>query len=330
MAKKIVLIVLVIGLAAAIAFYYKGGFEEGAGPGATSTVAGADDQSGNSGTAAPAESPGGDPETNRTTSGSRSSASQNRAAYTALAQKLTAAENTLKRDEFIDKSQQNLDLVNQEVNDALRGNDQAAKKLFTRERECRSFNPMTPLDVETEIAYYQSRFDRRRNISDEQRAQQDKRIEQTRNAMTSRVESCSWRHTDEFPSVRSQVERQAETGDVLARFYYAMLFKPSPYEVDYLLETAAWSDNSLRYTMDNINQGMTLGYLALSLSHAMGVFTHQDSRLAGIWGYLVMTCPMRGPIAEPYLNSLLSNERMEFLSGTTVDIGQVWAMQVCP
>jgi hypothetical protein len=42
-----------------------------------------------------------------------------------------------------------------------------------------------------------------------------------------------------------------------------------------------------------------------------------------------MSCPISGPIANPYLNTLLSMERMEYLSGTTVDIGQVWARQVC-
>jgi hypothetical protein len=74
---------------------------------------------------------------------------------------------------------------------------------------------------------------------------------------------------------------------------------------------------------------MTMGYLALAFSHAQGIFTHQDARLAGIWAYVLMSCPISGPIANPYLNTLLSMERMEYLSGTTVDIGQVWARQVC-
>lgn len=260
----------------------------------------------------------------------RRAVNQRREAYTALAEKLTAAEHTLKRDAFIDKAQARLDAVSTELMQALGGDDKAAQKLLTRSRECRQFNPMTPLDIETEIAYYRSRFERKRNITDQQRQQQEQRMQQTRKAMTARVESCSWRHTGEFPNLRDQVERQAEAGNVLARFYYAMLFKPSPYEIDYLLETAAWSDNSLRFTMENINQNMTLGYLALSFSHAQGIFTHQDARLAGIWGYLVMSCPINGPIADPYLNTLLSNERMEYLSATTVDIGQVWAMQICP
>ncbi len=250
-------------------------------------------------------------------------------AYTALAEKLSAPENTLKRDVFIDNASNRLDAVKSEVMLAIQGDDDASRKMLERARECRSFNPMTLLDIETEIAYYRDRFDRRRG-DDEQRAERaEERIEKTRATMKARVENCSWRHTGEFPDLRAKVERQAEAGDVLARFYYAMLLKPSPYEENYLLETAAWSDNSLRFTMANINQNMTTGFLALSFSHAQGIFTHQDARLAGIWAYLVMSCPMNGPIAKPYLDTLLSMDRMEYLSGTTVDIGQVWAQQVC-
>ena len=329
MSKKILFILVIVGLAVTAVMYFKGDQPDAV---ATNQASG---QSRGTDSASPASenvqnTGSGGAITEQARNKTRASTQQNREAYNVLAQKLTAAENTLKRDEFIDQAQQQMEVVSGEVNDALRGNDKGAQKVFNRERECRNFNPMTQMDVETEIDYYQSRFNRRRNVSDEQRAQQDQRITQTRSAMSKRVDSCSWRHTGEFPTLRDQVERQAESGDVLARFYYAMTFKPSPYEVDYLLETAAWSDNSLRFTMENINQGMTVGYLALSLSHAMGIFTHQDARLAGIWGYLVMTCPMRGPIATPYLNSVLSNERMEFLSPTTVDIGQVWTEQICP
>ena len=285
------------------------------------------------------EAPGMDPETATepgvatqgeiNSSNPSSLISQRRETYTELAEKLSAPGNTLKRDVFIDNASSRLEAVKSEVTLAIQGDDDAARKILERARECRQFNPMTPLDVETEIAYYRDRFNSRRG-SDQQRATRaEERIEQTRTAMLARVENCSWRHTGEFPDLRAQVERQADAGDVLARFYYAMLLKPSPYEENYLLETAAWSDKSLRFTMDNINQNMTVGYLALSFSHAQGIFTHQDARLAGIWAYLVMSCPMNGPMATPYLDTLLSMDRMEYLSGTTVDIGQVWAGQVC-
>jgi hypothetical protein len=250
-------------------------------------------------------------------------------AYTELAEKLTAPENTLKRDVFIDKASGRLQTVKSELTLAIGGDDEASDKVLKRARECRQFNPMTMLDIETEIAYYRDSFNRRRGDGEQNPERMEERLAKSRSAMQARVENCSWRHTEDFPGLRAQVETQAEAGDVLARFYYAMLLKPSPYENNYLLETAAWSDNSLRFTMANINQNMTMGYLALAFSHAQGIFTHQDARLAGIWAYVLMSCPISGPIANPYLNTLLSMERMEYLSGTTVDIGQVWARQVC-
>ena len=330
MAKKLLLIALAFGLVAGIVVYYTGDRQEAGSPSADSSTGNLPDNQLALETGNQTGLPAGKTTRRNAATNVREAVKQQREAYTALAQKLSAPENTPKRDAFIDKAHARLEIISNELMQALQGDDKAARKLLTRSRECRQFSPMTPIDVETEIAYYQSRFDRKSNRTDQQIEQKEKQIKQMRTAMTRRVETCSWRHTGEFPTLRDQVERQAEVGNVLARFYYAMLFKPSPYEVDYLLETAAWSDNSLRFTMENINQGMTLGYLALSFSHAQGIFTHQDARLAGIWSYLVMTCPMNGPIAAPYLNTLLSNERMEFLSATTVDIGQVWALQVCP
>lgn len=330
MTKKFLLIALAIGLLAGIAVYYKSDRQVAGSPTTSRSTGDTIDSRLDLEADRQRDTPQGEIAPGSTAVSTRKAMNQRREAYTALAEKLTTAENTLKRDAFIDKARTRLDAVSSELMLALGGDDKAAQKLLIRSRECRQFNPMTPLDIETEIAYYRSRFERKRSITDEQRQQQEQRMQQTRKVMTARVESCSWRHTGEFPNLRYQVEQQAEAGNVLARFYYAMLFKPSPYEIDYLLETAAWSDNSLRFTMDNINQNMTLGYLALSFSHAQGIFTHQDARLAGIWSYLVMTCPMAGPIAAPYMNTLLSNERMEYLSATTVDIGEVWAMQICP
>lgn len=324
MRQKAALILLTVALFAGIAVYLSSKYVP-VGPGVQDVV---QQQEAGAQRALSIDSASGE-QTQATSESTSKAKNKRQEAYTILAEKLSAPENTLKRDVFIDQAGSRLEAVKSEVILALQGDDAAARKLLTRARECRQFNPMTLLDIETEIAYYRERFNRSRGADDQRREQSEQRIEKTRAAMQARVENCSWRHTGEFPDLRAQVERQAESGNVLARFYYAMLLKPSPYEVNYLLETAAWSDNALRFTMENINQNMTSGYLALSFSHAQGIFTHQDARLAGIWAFLVMSCPMNGPIATPYLDTLLSNDRLEYLSGTTVDIGQVWARQVC-
>ena len=223
-----------------------------------------------------------------------------------------------------------LKLLDADVEAALAGDNQALDRIMDRADNCRYITTVTPEDVENEITFMINRREQRTgqqiNRND---VEVQERVAERRDSMLSHLKNCSWRYSRDFPTLREQIGAQAEAGNVLARFIYALMLKPSPLEADYLIEVARWADNSLRYTTANIQQNLTVGYLAQAHSYSTGIFTPRDSRLAGIWAYMVMTCPSAGPIPLEQMNELLSTARLEYLTPTTLAWGAELANTIC-
>ena len=223
-----------------------------------------------------------------------------------------------------------LKLLNGDVDAALAGDSPALDRLLDKADNCRYITTVTSDDVENELTYMINRREQRTGQEiDRNNVEVQERLAERRDSMLGHLKNCSWRYSRDFPDLREQVAAQAEGGNVLARFIYAMMLKPSPLEADYLIEVARWADNSLRYSTANIQQNLTIGYLAQAHSYSTGIFTPRDSRLAGIWAYMVMTCPSAGPIPLEQMNELLSTARLEYLTPTTLAWGAELANTIC-
>ncbi len=217
--------------------------------------------------------------------------------------------------------------VQEAMDAALALDAEALDRVVEQSSECYRFSAVTQRDVDNEMEFMRQRFrESRRADVQEERFQEV--IEQRRDLFDQRRARCSWRHAPEYPDYRDQVARLAERGDVIARFLYLAL-KPSPVEPDYLIEMEEWAANAQRFSIANVREQQTAGYLAQAITYSYGMYTYSDARLAGIWHYLLFTCPHSGPVPANYLNDILAEQRLEYPSDTTITIGADIARRIC-
>jgi hypothetical protein len=157
----------------------------------------------------------------------------------------------------------------------------------------------------------------------------EERVDAARYGYLQTLNSCAWQHQPGAAGIRDKVAALAQGGDVIARFLYAMLLSPSPWEMHYIQQHAAWTTNALNFTLQNVADKQTLGAAAMYRSYLTGLFTPQNIVLSQAWQLVLLSCPKNGP------NPLWEGARLELSDTSNIsDIAAIHAQNLvreqCP
>jgi len=202
---------------------------------------------------------------------------------------------------------------------------EAMKALWRRNTSCQGVNLATGDDLQRTLDKIDMAQSRQRRPDD---LKIQNAFDQTRLAEMKRFERCAWKFHPETNHLRSQLEGAAQSGDVIGRFIYATVMMPSPLEPEYQYQVAVWADNALTFTMANILENQSLGYLAMAMSYSTGLFTPRNKFLAEAWQLTSSSCPGSGPqMSRSDINSLFGN--VLYISDTGESMGQQFIDWYC-
>ena len=202
---------------------------------------------------------------------------------------------------------------------------EAMKALWRRNTRCQGVNLATGGDLQRTLDKIDMAQSRQRKPDD---LKIQNAFDQTRLAEMKRFEQCAWKFHPETNHLRSQLAGAAQSGDVIGRFIYATVMMPSPLEPEYQLQVAVWADNALTFTMANILENQSLGYLAMAMSYSTGLFTPRNKFLAEAWQLTSSRCSGTGPqMSQADINSLFGN--VLYISDTGESMGQQFIDWYC-
>lgn len=189
------------------------------------------------------------------------------------------------------------------LNAIFAGDEEVLRATFNEQARCSRNDYQSVEDVQRGVAKIREeaieRMPRRGTDNPERLERRISAVERRVGTMEIRalrqVEDCLWRHQSAAQKLRAQVAAQAQAGDVMARYVYATMLSPSPYEENFPEEHAAWASNALRFSEQNVMESWTLGFEAMELSANWGWFTPVSQAMGQAWGIVLVTCPIIGP-----------------------------------
>jgi len=213
------------------------------------------------------------------------------------------------------------------VNDAVAGDIDAAYQL-RRIREICSFAPKDEAAIEKELARTQERVERRRSTGDavpdegepsgfDLTTYPDEK--RNRNEIRRLYRSCSSVRAVFSQDLRKQLNEKAQTGDVMARYIYA-IWEPDWILSDSVFETyREWQLNALDFSYSNLEEGEPLGLLALGRSYELGLFTRQFPAIGFSLTKAAFDCGLDSRIVEKYVSRLANSDSAHFIDGASVE-----------
>lgn len=182
------------------------------------------------------------------------------------------------------------------LNAIFAGDEEMLRATFSEQARCSRNDYKSVEDVERGVVYIREQaMERRPQRGADNPERLERRVSTLELRALRQVKDCMWRHQSAAQQLRAQVANQAQAGDVMARYVYATMLSPSPYEENYPEEHAAWASNALKFSKQNVMESWTLGFEAMELSANWGWFTPVSQAMGQAWGIVLATCPIAGP-----------------------------------